>query len=371
MSTAINTIARQEEKGKIQYPVSIILNESGMNYFLMKNARVGRCFLANGASEPGFTLSDFYPVTLQRLLSRSYLASSESIIKDPVRQRRDIFDLTKLFVYGMLYRQFNTEVFEKIIDSDLVRRWNRENLKRPIDFKTVPNEAFLSQILLKNEDVVIEIKKKLLVSVREQIAKSDNLRITEKRVQHFLSENYIEKLDPLSIFLLTIYRDSQACRDLVQVIQNILHNYMEKAQIAEYTALMIIEVLNFITRIVQQRAGVVEEAQRITALTYKVNKKRPMLGDRAKLTIIVSSNRADIKYLNRHISEKTNLEIKEKSIRDYYYSNSDVSALEENLGLYYLSYLKEACKRMNIMFDSFVSQSRDKRQTLVHLQLIF
>lgn len=372
MSIAIGTIQRPVDKGKIQSPVSVVLNENGMNCFLVKNAPVGRCVLADGSIERGFILSDFYPVTLQRLLSKLYLASAETVIRDSVKQRRDIFDLTKLFMYGMLYRQFNTEVYERIIDSDLVRRWNRENLKNPIDLKTVPNEAFLVKVLERNRETVRRVKMRLQEETGNKILQSRNLRNKEKQVQLLLSQNYIDKLDPLSVFLLTIYRDSSACEELVKVIKGILDSYMEKAQVAEYVALMIIEVINFITRIVRtQGPELPEGSKRITALTYKVNRKRPMLGDRAKLTIIVSSNRVDMKYLTRRINEKVNLEIKEKSIRDYYYSHNNAADLEENLGLYYLSYLKEACKRMDILFDSFVSQSRDKRQTLVHLQLIF
>ena len=42
-----------------------------------------------------------------------------------------------------------------------------------------------------------------------------------------------------------------------------------------------------------------------------------------------------------------------------------------DLGLYYLSYLSEACEKVNIKFESLVNQFKDNDVTVITLSFIF
>lgn len=61
---------------------------------------------------------------------------------------------------------------------------------------------------------------------------------------------------------------------------------------------------------------------------------------------------------------------KDKSLIDFY--NSDATGQDDSsLGLYYLSYLSEACQKVNVKFDSIVNQFSTNDLTVITLSFNF
>ena len=70
------------------------------------------------------------------------------------------------------------------------------------------------------------------------------------------------------------------------------------------------------------------------------------------------------------IDNKKSADLKKKSLIDFY---KEIPEGQEDvdLGLYYLSYLSEACEKVNIKFESLVNQFKDNDVTVITLSFIF
>ena len=66
--------------------------------------------------------------------------------------------------------------------------------------------------------------------------------------------------------------------------------------------------------------------------------------------------------------EKKNADLKKKSLMDFYKELPNGEANAE-LGLYYLSYLSEACEKVNVKFESLVNQLPGSDLTVMTLVL--
>jgi hypothetical protein len=98
-------------------------------------------------------------------------------------------DLTKLIVYGMLYRQNDTVLFSRMLSTDVIKRWNRANPGSIIDDKTRFSEQFVQGFLRDNEKAISDIRAEILGPVQSVIMKNSNLLPDEMNIQLFLGES--------------------------------------------------------------------------------------------------------------------------------------------------------------------------------------
>lgn len=347
----------------------MIFTDAGVSYFISHNKRINKFRLSDNNEEYGIYLVDFSPATVQRMLLLGYLSKIEVAIPNVVEKRRDVIDFTKLISYAMLYRQFDTAVFEDLVESELVRQWNRHNMRNPIDFKTPIKHEYLNKVLDKNRLEVQQVRSQILRPLYNNIRTNPGLLPDEKNIQAFLCEKYLNNMNPLTWFILTAYKDSDAYIDMIRKIQHTLNEYLRRAPIPEYLGLMLIELLiTLTTQGGQVKPGYEDDDENIYIL-WKFNQKKPMTGDRAKLGINISNQRTEFESMKNSINDRTNKNVAEKSLKDFYSEAGD--AMMGNLGLYYLSYLNDACKKVNIQFDSFVNRIARFEQTVVNMNMIF
>src|SRR5690606_1172981 len=151
-----------QRKGILDIPMRLIFTDEGVHYFTSQNRKISRFKLSDGVEEYGIHVVDFAPSTIQRMQLLGYLSKIEISLSDLIAKRREVIDLIKLLSYGMLYRQYDTQVFSSIVESELIKAWNRHNIKNPIDYKTRINAAVLRNVLDKNSQAISEIKELIL-----------------------------------------------------------------------------------------------------------------------------------------------------------------------------------------------------------------
>src|SRR5690606_29991314 len=123
-------------KNVLDIPMRLIFTDEGVHYFTSQDRKISRFKLSDGVEEYGIHVVDFSPATIQRMQLLGYLSKIELPLSDIISKRKEIIDLVKLLSYGMLYRQFDTSVFSSVVESELIKTWNRHNIKNPIDYKT-------------------------------------------------------------------------------------------------------------------------------------------------------------------------------------------------------------------------------------------
>jgi hypothetical protein len=356
--------------GILDIPMRVIFTDEGVQYFSSQGKKISKFRLSDGVEEYGFHVVDFSPKTIQRMQMLGYLSKIELPLSDIVSKRKSLIDLVKLLTYGMLYRQFDTSLFGHIVESELIQNWNRHNLKNPIDYRTKINSNILNSVLVKNQAVVIEVKKLMKTPIVKAVESSEHLHDNEKQTHIYLAEKFLDNLNPLVYFILAIHRGSTAYYDIIRVAQGLLSEYMDRSSIPEYLALMLVEVL---MNIRMSEGGTNLSKLLIDEniyLLYRINRKRPEAGDRGRVHLMISNQKAGFEEMKQKINSRITTTVSGKSLKDFYFSAANA---EEgmNLGLYYLSYLSEACRKVKINFESFVNRNESDSTTTIHLILTF
>ena len=383
----------QERKSILDLPIKVILTEAGTTFFINNNKPLRKFRLADNVEEYGIFLDRFTPLSLQRMLLLDYVSKVEISKSEFMSSRQEIMDLSKLVVYSLLYRQYDSYIFSRILSSDLIKKWNRLNPANIIDEKTRINDAFLQNFLREREGDVQQIKHQILNPLYVLINHNAALLPDEKNIHLLLSEKFLTMLRPFVWFIIAKFKGSDGYEQLIKDIRTSLAEYMEKAKIAEYVSLMILELtsnsensnlkreakevfkgavdMNAVLFDPNIRRQVIESLERkgeLVYLSWKLGSKSTSIGTQGRLQITVFNKESEYQRMKDAVEEKRHADLKKKSLQDFYKELPD-SETNTELGLYYLSYLSEACEKVNVKFESHVNQISGSDLTLVALSL--
>jgi len=388
-------MASGEKKSFLNLPLKIILTQEGSTFFIRQNRKLLKFKLADNVEEYGISLDQFTPATVQRLLLIDYISKIEISKPEFVSSRQETMDLSKLIVYSVLYRQYDSYIFNRILASDVIKKWNRLNPANIIDEKTHINENFLRNILKKNEKNIYEAKQEILSPLYTFINKNASLLPEEKNIQLLLSEKFMNNLRPFTWFIITKFRDADGFDTILRTIRSSLTEYMDKAKIAEYISLMLMELVinaentnlrkeaknmykgtvdpNTVMFDPNIRKKVISELERkheLVFLSWKLGGGNSSIGTSGKLQITLFNKDDQSETVRDIINDKKNTDLKKKSLIDFY-KESPEGEEDTNLGMYYISYLSEACDKVNVKFESMANQFRDSDLTVINLSFIF
>lgn len=388
-------MAAGEKKGILTLPLKIILTQEGSTFFIKQNKKLLKFKLADNVEEYGISLDQVTPSTVQRLLLIDYISKIEISKPEFVSSRQETMDLSKLIVYSVLYRQYDAYIFNQILTSDVIKKWNRLNPANIIDEKTRINENFLRTVLKKNEKIIFEAKQEILSPLYTFINKNTALLPEEKNMQLLLSEKFMNNLRPFTWFIITKFKDADGFDAILRTIRSSLTEYMDKAKIAEYISLMLMELIinaentnlrkeaknmykgtvdpNTVMFDPNIRKKVIAELERkheLVFLSWKLGGGSTSIGTQGKLQITLYNKNDQSETVRESINDKKNADLKKKSLIDFY---KEIPEGEDdtNLGMYYISYLSEACDKVNVKFESMANQFRDSDLTVINLTFIF
>ncbi|HQB89360.1 MAG TPA: hypothetical protein PLJ76_10160 [Treponemataceae bacterium] len=388
-------MAAGEKKSILKLPLKIILTQEGSTFFIRQNKKLLKFKLADNVEEYGIFLDEFTPATIQRLLLIDYISKIETSKPEFISSRQETMDLSKLIVYSVLYRQYDAYIFNKILSSDVIKRWNRLNPANIIDEKTHINENFLRNVLKKNEKLISEAKQEILSPLYTFINKNTSLLPEEKNIQLLLSEKFMNNLRPFTWFIITKFKDADGFENILRTIRSSLTEYMDKAKIAEYISLMLMELVvnaentNLRKEVTNMYKGsvdpntvmfdpnirkkVIAELERkheVVFVSWKLGGGSTSIGTQGKLQIVVYNKDDQSETVRESINDKKNADLKKKSLIDFYREIPEGDE-DTSLGMYYLSYLSEACEKVNVRFESNANQFRDSDLTVINLSFIF
>lgn len=385
----------QERKSVINLPVKLVLTEEGTSFFIRKGKNLKKFKLADNVEEYGIILDTFSPASLQRMMLIDYISKVEISKSEFMSTRQEIMDLSKLVVYSMLYRQYDAYIFARVLASDVIKKWNRLNPANIIDDKTKINDGFLQSVLKEKEKDILEIKKGILAPMYSYISKNSSLLPEEKNVQLLLSEKFLNNLRPFTWFIIAKFKGSEGYDLLLKAIRSSLAEFMEKSKIAEYVSLMIIELamnaensnlkreakaifkgavdINAVLFDPNIRRQVLESLERkgeLVYLSWKMGSRGASVGMQGRLQITLYNTNKESEYqtVKETFEDRKSADLKKKSLQDFYKQLPEGEANTE-LGLYYLSYLSEACEKVNVKFESLVNQMPGSDLTIITLAL--
>ena len=121
------------------------------------------------------------------------------------------------------------------------------------------------------------------------------------------------------------------------------------------------------------RSEIVKELQRkheLVFLSWTLGGGSMSIGKQGLLQITLYNKDDEFQEVKENIESKMSANLNKKSLIDFYRQMPDGQE-GTDLGLYYLSYLEDACKKVNIKFESIVNQSSSSDLTVINLKFNF
>jgi hypothetical protein len=367
------------KKKVFEFPVKYILTEAGSSFFFMQKLRPSRIKMEDDSEEYGLVMENVSPASLQRLLLLDYISKIEFSGLDTATYRKSIMDMTKLIVYSLFYRQFITVCFSRLVNSEPVKRWNRANPFMLFDEKTKFKGGYIPAFMQENAQAIKDIRKELLNPLYLSITKDENLLAEEKNTRIFLCEKLLDMMNPVTWVMLYKFWGSRDTDVLIKEARSCVHEYMEKARIADYVALVVIELASTIESMNIQReaaalypgfnaeAAVMTDPALRNDMIEELRKKNSLVtflwrlgmgsqqGGRNRFQISIYDREPNYQEIRGSVNATKAADITRRNFIDVYESLSK-KGHDSALGMYYMSYLNEACERVGLRFEPIVNQ---------------
>jgi hypothetical protein len=382
----------RERKRCLDLRARIVLSDEGTKFFKARVQNLS-CFEAlDGEPRYGFRLKSVDVPWLRRLLLSDFIDKAEFPVRDVGSVKNELGDLARLVVFALLYGRFRTAVGARVIDSDVIRRWNRAHPHQAFDAKNAVSPLELRGVMEGRADSIETLKKEILVPVLRQLQIDERRAPDDKRrLAHFARE-LLNTLDPLVFFVLLGSQadDRQAMEaDVVKEIFACL----EKADLADYLTLMVLELMGAAERTTlielvgadvppsQLRSQLENPEMRRALLSRLPNglaaamvwslARRWSLGRwRYRLRLSLHDGSSSFEDSKRLFEERGRLSVSDKSLKEFYDQGTGPYG-DDGLGWYYLSFLGEACENMGVGFEASVRQRPGSGTAAVNLVFVF
>jgi len=388
-------MSASDKKFIIELPLKVILTEDGASNFISHNKKLMRFRLADNIDEYGISLNKFSPQSIQSMILLDYISKIEISMSEFVSSRQEVMDLSKVVVYSLLYKQFDRDVYSALIQCECVRKHNRANPSHLIDEKTQMSERQLRSILQNKENIIQQTRRSILDPIWKSIMTNPDYSDEEKNIYLLMSEKFMNRLGLMNWYIITLFHKSDGANEMFIAIRNLLSSYMEKSKVAEYISVMVMELAlnNENTNIRKEarnmyqdiddidalifdpevRAKIVAELQRnheLVFISWKLGGGSSSIGKQGKLSITLYNKDDEFQEVKENIDNAKSSNTANKTLIDFYRELPDGQE-GTDLGLYYLSYLDDACKKVNVKFESLVNQFSASELTVITLNFNF
>ncbi|WP_296022739.1 MULTISPECIES: hypothetical protein [unclassified Treponema] len=380
-----------EKKFSLNLPLKVILTEEGASHFISNKIKLLRFRLADNIEEYGISLNPFSPQSLQNMILVNYISKIEISMSEFVSVRQEVMDLSKVVVYSLLYKQFDRQLFADFIQTDAVQKHNRKNPTQLIDERTKMSENQLRQILASQKATVQLAKKEILDPVWKSLMENKDYSLEEKNIYLLMTEKFLNRLSLMNWYIITKFYRTEGFSQINIAIRHLLQVYMEKSRVAEYISILVMELAlnsentNMRKEAKRMFAGIEdvdaliydpEQREKIVAelkrnheqvfISWKLGGGSSAIGKQGRLQITLYNKDDEFQEVKENIESKASADTNKKSLIDFYRELPEGQE-STDLGLYYLSYLDDACKKVNVKFESIVNQFSSSDLTVINL----
>lgn len=379
------------KKSLLNLPLKVVLTEEGVSHFISHNQKLIRFRLADNVDESGIALTSFSPISLQRMILVDYISKIEISMPEFVSSRQEIMDLAKLVVYSILYKQFDREIKEALLGTTIVHKHNRTNPSQIIDDNTKMTDEQIRKKLIGSDMIIKNARNDILKPIYDQILSDEQLSMEEKNIYLLMTEKFLNRLSLFNWYIIVKFYKKDGFGEMLSEIRRIIQQYMDKSKIAEYVSLMVMELaLNCENANMRKEAKkmyrgiddsdmviydpdirkkIVKELEReheLVFISWKLGGGSMAIGKKGRLQITLYNKDDKFQEFKENVQNKSTADTGKRSLIDFY---KELPEGQEgtDLGLYYLSYLDEACKKVNVKFESLVNQFSSSDLTVINL----
>ena len=378
----------------IDLPLKITLTTAGVEWFVRNHKKLKRLPMADNRLAYGIAVTTVPASSLQKMINIDYIAEVELARSEFSSKSQEIIDLTKLIVHRLLFKKFENETFRMLVDSALIKRWNRQNPGRCIDMETTYNQSQLDSLFASIASEIPAVSLDIQEPLIRKHASAKTSSEDERRLRDYLSDGFVLSASRLLWCVLAKSRGQPEYESLVEELRGMLEVYIEKAVISEYLALMVVEFLGF-TEVshYQQVAGrllrghrtmdgvMADETMRaevrrhmeaesdLLSLTYQIGSKGASVGTDHRLRVTICNQERRYQRVKEQLEALIGTDAKGQSLLDFS-RKIPRQHINAELGFYNISYLQKECEKQNVRVEISMSQVPRSDLTLINLTLL-
>ncbi len=379
----------------INLPLKVALTESGSNYFIKNKKELVRLKLIDSNDRNGIELSKVSLEILQRIIILNYVSKIEVSAVEFNSDRATLVDLSKIIIFSKMYQQFNSAITKTLLSFDCVKKHNRSNPSKFLDENLSFNDELLEKKVKDNQEIKYKIFSHILKPVHDEISSSKTYTSKEKKSHILMTEKFLNRMNYFNWYLLLLFSNHEEFNQMIAKVREVIFEYIPKSSIAEYVALLLIELCtniettNFlsIAKTIlgnenlkssilldsKIRNAVLEEAKKRKKFIYvswKVGQASNAIGNENNVKISVYGKDANFKEIKSNIDSKKYVNLNRNNLIDFY-TDIPKGDIGSDLGLYYVSYLDEECKKVNVKFTTNVKLLEDNNLSVIDLNFKF
>jgi hypothetical protein len=379
----------------MRIPLKIAFTDIAVRYFLTNNKKLGKIRMAENVEEHGLRVEGISLQNLKAMLKLGYISRMEVSHPDLLSLRSEIIDLTKFLCQNLLFFRFDKELQDFVLRTTAIKQWNRANPTNQINEGSILKLPAAITESQKIEQEYQLIKNFILEPLFRQIEITRTIEKEDKVERKELCLRYLESVHHNTWSLISFVYSKNREKEFLLAISEMLDNFIKKSPIAEYLALMLVELIAYIGNLnmlqfvaaryeknitvgqllknpaLRMRLiGEMEKEDEQTFLIWGVSYNPNTPAAKHKLIVSIFNKGFGYSKVFDEISRKTSSNIVELNLHDFM-QTSQSDQLNAELGLNYLSYLKDACKDLGIYFVSSIHKLAKQDLALINCHLQF
>ncbi len=370
----------------------IVLTNEGADFFTPRVETLHRYDAPDGEARYGFRLRTIDVPWLKRLLRARFVEKADFPVREVAAVKSGITDLSRLVVFSLLHGRFSAAALARSVETDVIRRWNRQHPHRALDARSAVSPPELRSAVAARTAAVEGLKRELSDPILRSLG-SETRRSAEDvgRLSFFVGD-LVGNLDPLVFFALLASGPGR--RDaLLAELRREISSCLSKVDLADYLALMVLELMGAAERAtLVGQLGPGHSPQQVRTLLEDPLRRKAMISalpnglsasmswslsrrwshDRWQHRLRLGLHDGNSSYEDgrRLFEERGTLEVSDRSLQEFYEQGSGPYG-DDGLGWYYFSFLADACGEMKIPFDASVRERRGRGTAAVSLSFSF
>lgn len=358
----------QEKNEILQGPLKLAFTSQGTEELLSRGQKPKKFKFFDTSEHFGMELPQIPAKSLQKMAMAGSISRIERSITSFSHQRSSVMALTRYFGYAFLYRQFETRLWEIFLKSELVTQWNRQYPRMNMNAETNTQAQAFQLLIAKAQDQILAYKQEVLGGIQAKIQADPKSLPEEKKSRLLQAIRYLNAIDPAIWLLFALSKDPAATQVLIRDLKLLLTTYVERSELPEYLALMLVELVVIVGNITSMGLSAplgTGNNHEPVFLSYELGVLKKSQEEKMRVRIVLGNETKGYEGIKSKIDHSAPpAGTKAKSLDSYFGEGRN-----QDLGLMYLSYVKEASHKMDIFFDSFVNQIPHSKQTLVNITL--
>jgi len=328
------------ERGPSDASTTMILTEAGSSYFFRRNQRLQRFRLVDGREDYGLRLHDYNPLTLDKLVSQGMVRKLEFPVYAVRADRKLLLQYVTTVGLGFFTQVARVQLRRTVENSKIVRE-----LRRFPDRPDLAEHEFQSEDG-NRRDMVNLITRKVLAQLHEQ-----RKQFLEDDPFKPLIGRFLSTIPESAWRLLAGRPDDAAKGELLETITHTVSRFVLEAGIADYLALVWVELMGHL-QYSQQTDSV--PAVYLLSQLKGVGFDQDEFHTRRSHQLHMMAGTGDIQFMALKADLEHIVSHAEGGTQTYeqFYRRADTN--HDDLALYYLGFLEDACQRLGLHLRAFV-----------------